>query len=191
MGIRSFQKNVPIFFQYMFIYIYIYIYIYISIYISIYIYIYLYIYIYILKKRMQRSAFFCVLLQKNETSSRSFTFFAKEQNILCGLLGLISHQKLEKRTKKNVAFFKRTMRSERKRMRCPTLANWFLTWSNGKQFIFTFSSFLASDKPTEDIPPGALLKNCCPKKNTHCRVSFTNYFGGLAACAKLRRNIKM
>ena len=32
---------------------------------------------------MQSSAFFCVLLQKNETFSRSFTFFAKERCVLC------------------------------------------------------------------------------------------------------------
>ena len=44
---------------------------------------------------MQRSAFFCVLLQKNETFSRSFTFFAKERNVLCVLLRSLQ---------KNVAF---------------------------------------------------------------------------------------
>ena len=66
-------------------YIFIYIHLYISIYIS----------IYILKKRTQRSAFFYVLLQKNETFSRSFTFFAKEQNVLCVLLRSLQ---------KNVAF---------------------------------------------------------------------------------------
>ena len=35
---------------------------------------------------MQLSAFFCILLQKNETFSHSFMFFAKERNILCILL---------------------------------------------------------------------------------------------------------
>ena len=39
---------------------------------------------------------FCVLLQKNEKFSRSFTFFAKEGNVLCFLL----HSLL-----KNIAFF--------------------------------------------------------------------------------------
>ena len=45
---------------------------------------------------MRRSAFFCVLLQKNEMFSHSFTFFAKEQNVLCVLLHSLQ---------KNVAFF--------------------------------------------------------------------------------------
>ena len=99
-----FLKNVPLFFQYIFIYIYLYI----SIYISIYFYIYI-------EKRMERSA---VLLQKNETFSRSFTFFAKECYFPCVLfrslekngkewnahLGLISHKKLEKRMEKNGMF---------------------------------------------------------------------------------------
>ena len=31
---------------------------------------------------MQHSAFFCALLQKNEIFSHSFTFFAKEGNVL-------------------------------------------------------------------------------------------------------------
>ena len=44
---------------------------------------------------MQRSAFFCVLFPKNETLSRSFKFFAKEQNVLCVLLRYLQ---------KNVAF---------------------------------------------------------------------------------------
>ena len=74
-------------------------------YISIYIYIYLYISIYIYKKKngtFSRSFTFfakegCVLL-------RSFPFFAKERCILCVLLGLISRQKLEKRTEKNGMF---------------------------------------------------------------------------------------
>ena len=39
---------------------------------------------------------FCVLLQKNETFSRSFTFFAKECCVLC----VIYHS-----LRKNVAFF--------------------------------------------------------------------------------------
>ena len=61
---------------------------------------------------------FCVLLQKNETSSHSFTFFAKERCILfalfCSLeknvkernvlLGLISRKKLKKRMEKNVTY---------------------------------------------------------------------------------------
>ena len=60
---------------------------------------------------------FCVLLQKNKTFLRSFTFFAKERNVLCVLLRSLQ---------KNVTFFyvlcKRTLRSftvlrkERKRM---------------------------------------------------------------------------
>ena len=73
------------------IYIYISIYIYIYLYISISIYISIYIYKYIFKKkikgwacmlfkRMQRSAFFCVLLHKN------VAFFAKERCVLCVLL---------------------------------------------------------------------------------------------------------
>ena len=79
------KKN---FFQFIFIYIYI---LYISIYIN-----------------SKNNAKFWVLLQKNETFSHSFTFFAKERCVLCVLLGLISRQKLKKRTEKNVAFFKRT-----------------------------------------------------------------------------------
>ena len=90
-----------------------------------------YIFIYIEKKNIT----FCVLLQKNETFSRSFTFFAKERCILCillhslkrmlrlcvlfrlkkkngkehiVLLGFISRQKLKKRMEKNVVLFKRT-----------------------------------------------------------------------------------
>ena len=61
---------------------------------------------------MQRSAVFCVFLQKNEQSRCSFTFFAKERCIFCVflrsseknakerivLLDLISCQKLKKRT---------------------------------------------------------------------------------------------
>ena len=87
----------------------------ISIYISIYsISIYISIYVYI-EKRTERSR---VLLPKIETFSRSFPFFAKECCILYVLfrsvekngkewnvlLGLISHQKLEKRTEKNGMF---------------------------------------------------------------------------------------
>ena len=64
-----------------YIYIYISIYIYIYLYISIYIYIYIYIYLYIYIEK--KNATFCVLLQKNETFLCSFTFFAKERNVLC------------------------------------------------------------------------------------------------------------
>ena len=71
--------------------------IYIYIYMSIYIYIYFYIY---LEKRTERSP---VLLQKNETFSRSFPFFAEERCVLFRSL------------QKNIAFFsvlcKRTLRS--------------------------------------------------------------------------------
>ena len=56
-------------------------------------------------QRNASSAFFC---KRTLCSLRSFAFFAKECCILCVLLGLISRQKLEKRTEKNVAFFKRT-----------------------------------------------------------------------------------
>ena len=73
---------------------------------------YIYLYIYIEKK----NAKFCFLLRsfakernvlckRMLRSLRSFLFFAKERSVL---LGLISRQKLEKRTEKNVAFFKRT-----------------------------------------------------------------------------------
>ena len=66
-------------------------------------------YIYIEKK----NAMFCVLLQKNKTFSRSFTFFAKEQNGLCVLLRSLQKNVaffaffyvLKKRTEKNAAFF--------------------------------------------------------------------------------------
>ena len=58
--------------------------------ISIYIYIYFYIY---LEKRTERSP---VLLQKNETFSRSFPFFAKECSVLCVLFPSLQ---------KNGAFF--------------------------------------------------------------------------------------
>ena len=33
----------------------------------------------------------------------------------------------------------------------PTWANWFLTWS--KEIFYTFSLFLAPNKPKEDNPP--------------------------------------
>ena len=73
---------------------------------------------------MQRSAFFCKRTKRSRVllrSLRSFTFFAKECCVLCFLfrsflkngkeyiflLGFISRQKLKKRAKKNVAFFKR------------------------------------------------------------------------------------
>ena len=62
---------------------------------------------------MQHSAFFCVLLQKNETLSRSFTLFAKEQNILCVLLRSLQKNiafsaffyVFKKTTQKNASFF--------------------------------------------------------------------------------------
>ena len=47
-----------------------------------------------------------------------FPFFRKDGNIL---VGLISRQKLEKRTKRSLKVRKRKERSERKRTRCPTL----------------------------------------------------------------------
>ena len=75
------KQNLTFCFQNIFIYIYIYIFIYMSI----------YIYIYILKKNPT----FCGLLQKNETFSHSFAFFAK-RNILCVLFHSLQ---------KNVAFF--------------------------------------------------------------------------------------
>ena len=74
------KKNLTFFFKYILINIYLYI----SIYIYIYIYIHLDISIYIYIEKTK--AMFCVLLQKNETFSHSFTFFAKEQNVLCILL---------------------------------------------------------------------------------------------------------
>ena len=115
-----------------------YIFVYIYLYISVYIYLSVYIYIYIFKKRTQRSEFFCVLLQKNKTFSHSFTFFAKDWNVLCFLLS--SYQKnvaffaffyvVKKRTQKNASFFwvswvaknsekdcKRTLRSLKERKR--------------------------------------------------------------------------
>ena len=63
--------------------IFTYIYIFIYLYISIYLYKSIYIYLYILKKRTQRSAFFC---KRTKRSLCSFTFFAKECCILCVLL---------------------------------------------------------------------------------------------------------
>ena len=109
----------------------------IYLYLFIYIYILIYLYIYIEKK----NATFCVLLQKIETFSRSFSFYAKECCILCVLcillhsleknpkeciflLGLISCQKLKKKRKIMLRFLKerkRMMCSERKRTQCPTL----------------------------------------------------------------------
>ena len=93
---------------------------------SIYIYIYFYIY---LEKRLERYpvlfakernvlAFFSVLLKRMERSFCSFPFFAKKCYVLSVLfrsfekngkernvlLGLISRQKLEKRTEKKVTF---------------------------------------------------------------------------------------
>ena len=49
---------------------------------------------------MQSSAIFCVLLQKNETFSHSFTFYAKEQNVLCVLL-----RSLQKKVAFSVFFY--------------------------------------------------------------------------------------
>ena len=110
---RSFykvKKEHSVLFQYIFIYI-------------------LYIYIYILKKERNvlRSfakernvlAFFYILCKRMFRSLRSFTFFAKEWDILyilfCSfekigkewnvLLGLISRQKVKKRTVKNETFW--------------------------------------------------------------------------------------
>ena len=62
---------------------------------------------------MQRFAFFCFLLQKNETFSCSFTFFAKECCILCVLLRSLQKNIafcaffyiLKKRMQKNASFF--------------------------------------------------------------------------------------
>ena len=93
-----------------------------------YIFIYIYIYIYILKKEWNvlRSfakernvlAFFYVLCKRILRSLCSFTFFSKERNVL---LGLLSHQKLEKRTERSLKEQKRMEHSEGKRMQCPTL----------------------------------------------------------------------
>ena len=93
--------------------------------------IYLYIYIYF-EKRTEHSAFFCkrtkrshvfpILHKRTGRSWRPFPFFAKEHKDLyvlsrsfeknrkerSVLLGLISRQKLKKRTGKNRTFFKRT-----------------------------------------------------------------------------------
>ena len=65
-----------------------------------------------MKKRMQRSAFFCVLLH-SFAKERFFTFFAKEQNVLCVLLRSLQKNVaffaffyvLKKRTQKNASFF--------------------------------------------------------------------------------------
>ena len=118
---------------------------------SIYIYIYLYIFLYIYRKKngtFSRSfakernvlVFFSVLCKRTESSFRSFPFFAKERSVLCVLfcsleknrkernvlLGLISRQKLEKRTEKKGTFFLRTEKNvtyqtEKKGVPCPTL----------------------------------------------------------------------
>ena len=114
------KKNIPFFFQNIFIYIYISIY-YIYIYIHI---LYIYIHIYWKKngtfshsfeKERNILTFFYVLCKRMVRSLRSFPFFAKEHCILfCSLeksgkernvlLGLISRQKLEKRTENNGTF---------------------------------------------------------------------------------------
>ena len=86
-------------------------YLYISGYIHIYIYICLY--IYILKKEhniLRSFAFFC---KRTKRSHILFTFFAKEQNILCILLRSLQKNVaffvffyvLKKRTQKNALFF--------------------------------------------------------------------------------------
>ena len=72
-----------------------------------------------LQKNVGFFAFFYVLSKRMLRSLHSFTFLRKERIVL---LGLISRQKLVKRTQKNIAYFKRmqiTMRSKRKR----TLSN--------------------------------------------------------------------
>ena len=124
---------------YIYIYLYIDIYLYISIYIYIYLYIFIYLYIYIYiywkkeRKVLHSFAFFCkrtkqscvllrslqnyekftaffyILCKRRLRSLRSFTFLRKESIIL---LGLISHQKLEKRMQKNVACFKRMQKND-------------------------------------------------------------------------------
>ena len=70
---------------------------------------------------MESSAFFCKRTKRSRVLLRSLqknvAFFA----LFYILLGLIDRQKLEKRTEKNVAFFKITERSERNRKQCPTL----------------------------------------------------------------------
>ena len=78
------KKNLMFFFQYIFIYI-----------------------------NWKKNGTFCVLLQKNETFSRSFTFFAKERCVLCVLLRSLQKNVaffaffyvLKKRTQKNTSFF--------------------------------------------------------------------------------------
>ena len=129
---RSFlrlKKNLTFFFA---IYIYIYIYIYLYIYVDIYLYISIYIYWKKERNVLRSFAFFCkrtkrsrVLLrslQKNETFSaffyvlckrtlrylRSFTFLWKERKRTHCFFG--SHKSPETR-KKNVAFFKRTLKN--------------------------------------------------------------------------------
>ena len=94
-----------------------------------YIYIYLYIYIYWKKecnvlhsfaKERNVLAFFSVFCKRTKHSLRSFTFFAKERNILCilfcskekngkeciVLLGFISRQKLKKERKRTLRSLK-------------------------------------------------------------------------------------
>ena len=93
------SDTLPLLFFFFSIYNYIYISIYISIYLYIYLYISIYIYIYILYIYLysvylyisiyiyieKKKAKFCILLQKNEMFLHSFTFFAKERNVLCVL----------------------------------------------------------------------------------------------------------
>ena len=105
------KKNLTIFFAiYMYLHRYISLHIYIYLYTDIYLYISIYIYIYVLIKK---NATFCVLFQKIETFSRSFTFFAKEWNVLCVLLRSLQKNfaffvffyVLKKWTQKNASFF--------------------------------------------------------------------------------------
>ena len=94
---------------------------------NIYLYIYLSIYIYIyIEKRMELSAFFCkrtkrspVLLRSLQKNGTFFTFFSvllkrTGKNIPLFWVSYISRQKLKKERE-------RTERSERERLRCPTL----------------------------------------------------------------------
>ena len=118
---------------------------YIFIYLCIHLFTSINIYIYILKKEWnvlhsfakERNvlAFFYIVCKIMLRSLRSFTFFAKEHWVLCALfcslemngneqnvlLGLISNQKLEKRTERSLKEWERTERSEWERTRCPTL----------------------------------------------------------------------
>ena len=85
---------------------------YISIYIYIYIYRYLFISIYVIMYiYWKKNGMFCVLLQKKETFSRSFTFFAKEHCVLCILLR--SLQKTERSLCSFAFFWKERERTER------------------------------------------------------------------------------